>query len=629
MKNKKLLFALILLVLTIGAASASDSNSTDEKASDALELSDENSNLNAGRGTFTALNQSIAKSSSIILYTDYEYDTVADSELFGGIIIDKDMTINGNNHVIYSNSARTFLISENSEVTISNLKIISSNKNYFYTGGAIYNKGSLTLNNCTIENCTTARTGGAIYNGNLLSIINSRFNYNTIQVSDNEDEATGGAIYNDKTLISIRNWFSANSAEFGGAIANMDTAIILNTNFLSNKADRSGGAIYNNRESKTQVNDSIFMINSAKFGGALYKCNASSCEFLANHADYGNNMLWGSAYNCTEATDDNDYVNVTMVSENDNVITLTPSGKYKNDKKITIKVVDKNGKPLEYEDMYIFIFKANNLKEVYKYDLTCTNSKGIATYRMNLNPGNYVFASRTSDENSNVEILENVKISKRPVILKPTKLKAAYQSGKSFTVKVVDKNNKPVSGATLKLKVYTGKNYKTVTITTNSKGVANYKTTSLGLGTHKVVISVSSAFTAKSVSSSIKITPKKLKIITHASASKDSSLLLCGIYDNGAKKFLNKVKVQMKVYTGKKTKTFNLVTGYDYKLTSSNGICGLQTSKFSAGAHKVKIIVKSPKYTGSATTKLVIKKSAKSYPQYNYIITNGAGKFVK
>ena len=85
----------------------------------------------------------------------------------------------------------------------------------------------------------------------------------------------------------------------------------------------------------------------------------------------------------------------------------------------------------------------------------------------------------------------------------------------------------------------------------------------------------------------------------------------------------------MKVYTGKKTKTFNLVTGYDYKLTSSNGICGLQTSKFSAGAHKVKIIVKSPKYTGSATTKLVIKKSAKSYSQYNYIITNGAGKFVK
>ena len=196
-------------------------------------------------------------------------------------------------------------------------------------------------------------------------------------------------------------------------------------------------------------------------------------------------------------------------------------------------------------------------------------------------------------------------------------------------MKVVDKNNKPVSGATLKLKVYTGKNYKTVTIATNSKGVANYKTTSLGLGTHKVVISVSSAFTAKSVSSSIKITPKKLKIITHASASKDSSLLICGIYDNGAKKFLNKVKVQMKVYTGKKTKTFNLVTGYDYKLTSSNGICGLQTSKFSAGAHKVKIIVKSPKYTGSATTKLVIKKSAKSYPQYNYIITNGAGKFVK
>ena len=93
--------------------------------------------------------------------------------------------------------------------------------------------------------------------------------------------------------------------------------------------------------------------------------------------------------------------------------------------------------------------------------------------------------------------------------------------------------------------------------------------------------------------------------------------------------FLNKVKVQVKVYTGKKAKTFNLVSGPEHKLVNSNGICAIQTNKFSAGTHKVKIIVKSPKYTGSATTKLVIKKSAKSYPQYNYIITNGAGKFVK
>ena len=38
MKYKRLLFALILLFLTIGAVSAGDSNSTDETVSDTLEL---------------------------------------------------------------------------------------------------------------------------------------------------------------------------------------------------------------------------------------------------------------------------------------------------------------------------------------------------------------------------------------------------------------------------------------------------------------------------------------------------------------------------------------------------------------------------------------------------------------
>jgi hypothetical protein len=39
--------------------------------------------------------------------------------------------------------------------------------------------------------------------------------------------------------------------------------------------------------------------------------------------------------------------------------------------------------------------------------------------------------------------------------------------------------------------------------------------------------------------------------------------------------------------------------------------------------------VKGPKYTGSATTKLVIKKSAKKYPQFSYAISNGVGRYVK
>jgi hypothetical protein len=63
-----------------------------------------------------------------------------------------------------------------------------------------------------------------------------------------------------------------------------------------------------------------------------------------------------------------------------------------------------------------------------------------------------------------------------------------YKKKGSFKITVKDSNKNPVKKLKLKVKVYTGKKYKTYTIKTNSKGVATLNTNKLKKGTHKVVI---------------------------------------------------------------------------------------------------------------------------------------------
>ena len=87
------------------------------------------------------------------------------------------------------------------------------------------------------------------------------------------------------------------------------------------------------------------------------------------------------------------------------------------------------------------------------------------------------------------------------------------------------------------------------------------------------------------------------------------------------------IKLQIKVFTGKKYKTFNLVT----KKSKDIGDIGvlLETNAFSAGKHKVTVKITSPNYTGSDKGYLVIPKSAKKYDKFTYVISNGKGKFVR
>ena len=238
-----------------------------------------------------------------------------------------------------------------------------------------------------------------------------------------------------------------------------------------------------------------------------------------------------------------------------------------------------------------------------------------------LNAGNYKLSVATDpDENhTSVEKIFDVNVAKAAATIKASKLTVAHKKATNWSIKLLDSKGKAIANTLITLKIYTGNKFKTTSVRTNSKGIANYKTSGLSVGTHKVVLSLSNAnYAAKSVSSSIKVikqTALKFKLVKKAS-TKTGAILSCLVLKKNTKKGINGIKIKFLVYTGKKVTTFTLKTKKVKALKVYNGAIAFATNKFSVGKHKVKMMPVSLKYKGSFTTTIKIKKSATRYAKY-------------
>lgn len=224
-----------------------------------------------------------------------------------------------------------------------------------------------------------------------------------------------------------------------------------------------------------------------------------------------------------------------------------------------------------------------------------------------------IIANETSVEVANTSTDEPAHVEKTQATLKTSKLTVAHKKSTKWSIKLTDSSGKGISGKNILLKIFTGKKYKTVTVKTDANGVAKYNTKKLSAGTHKIIASfVDDNYNCKDISSSVKVVKQtKIKIIAKPSNMKDGSALTILVLNKKTKKFMNGVKLILKVYTGKKYKTIKLKTK---KFSGVKGVAGYATNQLSVGKHKVKITPQSFKYSGSKTTKIVIKKSAKKYP---------------
>lgn len=147
---------------------------------------------------------------------------------------------NGSSATLFVNTvsstlpARGIYVNSNATVSISRVTISSGVTSK--DGGGIYNKGTLTLENVIVNNCS-AKSGGGIYSEGSLTMNNGAVTKNTASTS-------GGGIYNkgDATLndVNIEENTAINSG--GGIFANLGSArlIMQGGRIFKNTADGPG-----------------------------------------------------------------------------------------------------------------------------------------------------------------------------------------------------------------------------------------------------------------------------------------------------------------------------------------------------------------------------------------------------
>ena len=164
-------------------------------------------------------------------------------------------------------------------------------------GGAIYNRGEVTLINCHFTNNQSLSYGGAIVNTSSypLKIIHCYFDQNSgynggaifnrgeLEISRCDFYQNGGPIFvpSYNRILSLDDKFT----KYGGAILNEKQMEISNSRFSENYA-RNGGAI-NNFYGEIRASNLIFYRNASKFAGAI---NNWKGGIEIENADFRNNV---------------------------------------------------------------------------------------------------------------------------------------------------------------------------------------------------------------------------------------------------------------------------------------------------------------------------------------------------
>jgi len=244
------------------------------------------------------------------------------------LLIDKDLTIIGPGAALLRvsghNANRVFNIT-NGIVYISGLTIADGKAVFPSSGGAVFNRGTLTISNCILSGSTVPATnalteGGAIFNSGtlllsqslvvsntapgsggifnshgFLTVLNCTFSSN---LSTNRSSG-GGAIANYGTTQIYGSTFVSNSAGFGGAIENgsvvngPDLSLTMtNCTVASNTASISGGGIHDNG-GRMAIDHSTIAGNFAAVGGGIFVVGTNSVRRVGNTIVAENSTLSG------------------------------------------------------------------------------------------------------------------------------------------------------------------------------------------------------------------------------------------------------------------------------------------------------------------------------------------------
>ena len=282
-------------------------------------------NLNLNIRTFTDLQNAIGLVTGTITLNQNVAMTAKEAADFtNGIIINKDITIDGKGHTIDAkNLGRIFSIGEGFTVTLTNTTLINGRAT---EGGAIYNDGSLTLSDVKLSDNAADSYGGAVFNNGHLVVGNSVFDSNDIVNRGSASVDYGGAaIYNwyDGVLTVSGSNFTNNIKNYKngdrlvGAIATIGDATISDSYFVNNTG-RWGGAISTagyllagDDVNTLTVSGSTFKENGGLYGAGIF---VAGSDFTVSDCVFDKNTAFGKG-------------NMTPNNNNGAAIVVTDTGK--------------------------------------------------------------------------------------------------------------------------------------------------------------------------------------------------------------------------------------------------------------------------------------------------------------
>ena len=268
----------------------------------------------------------------------------------------------------------------------------------------------------------------------------------------------------------------------------------------------------------------------------------------------------------------------------------------------TIKVT-KDGKPVSGMYLLVRLYTTSTKYDDYLFQ---TNDKGQVSFSASLTVGKHKIIINSADNRYEAsQVTKTITVKKASAKITAKKVTDYYKGAKYFTVKLTNtKNNKPIYVAKLNIKVFVSKNrYYNYNGHTGANGEIRLSLETLKPGTYKVVVAGADSkdFTAKEVTSKIvikkapaKLTPKKLTAKKGA-----KKYFKVTVKNKKTKKVIKGVKVKIKVYTGKKAKTFTAKT-------NTKGIAKILTNKLKVGKHKV-VVASANKYVTAKKAKSTIK----------------------
>ena len=578
---------LVLLMLTIGFVSASQAsdlydasnntldNSLGVENSEDLSASDDGASFTqeSDDGPLTATVKPSGKTFANIQTTVNNAKAGDVIELDGTytssgktIAVKKSLTFNGVNGATLDAKKLSgiFHITKKVTVNFNNITFINAKDGAIFADSDGYVEKILVkvnIDGCSFKNNYRDWSGAAIYafTSGLCKITNSNFTNNYVAEPGKNikhPNSDAGAIY-AYNLETVNCSFINNHAQgYGGAIVFEESAKITDCFFKGNYAN-AGGAIYG---TKLNLVNTIFESNHVKLirdsfdyrGGAVYTgtVNAIGCTFRSNSAGY-NGGRGGAIYGYN--------VDVTNCSFDKNTANLVGAIFADND---------------VGEDDYV-----PGLLKITNCNFTSNEESAVKSPKIIL------------DNSNNMNAIALLKATSK-------KLVTTYYSGKTIKIKVVTPSGKPAVRVLLLAFAKSSKNKDFIPIKTNSKGIATIKASKLNAGKYK--ITVYEAFCipggdpgderyvkVPGVLTTTTLKVKKTKAIVKAPKVKfkykKSKYFKVTLKHKGTKKPMRGIKLKLKIYIGKKYKTYTVKT-------NKKGVAKFNTKKLSYGKHKVKVM---------------------------------------